>query len=222
MRQTYVVGITGGSGSGKTSFVRALKERLGEGATLISQDDYYKPIAEVPVDDSGVHNFDLPESIDSAAMARDIERVLAGETVTRAEYGFETAYRDDTDEQSQNQRPSKTLKFSPAPILLIEGLFAFHEPALSAFMDLRVFIDVSDVAKLSRRIRRDRVERGLPLEDVLFRYEAHVLPAYEAYIAPYKSTADIVVNNRESFTGGLKVLGAFLDGLVRKPSTTLA
>jgi Uridine kinase len=93
---------------------------------------------------------------------------------------------------------------------VVEGLFAMHEASLKDQMDLRVYIDASDIAKLTRRIKRDRVERRLPLDDVLYRYENHVLPAYERYIAPYKKSCDIVINNEQGFEKGLEVLVSFL------------
>ncbi len=206
MASTYVVGISGGSGSGKTSFVRTLRKKLGDQATFISQDDFYFPMETQAVDENGVHNFDLPTSIDSASMAKEIRQVLAGETVQRKEYTFETVYRDDQQTEGKNEHVAKMHMFRPNPILILEGLFCFHEPELRELMDLTVFIDASDVAKLSRRIKRDRVERALPLEDVLYRYEKHVLPSYETFIKPHKSTCDIVVNNNLSYDPGLEVL----------------
>jgi len=209
MASTYVVGISGGSGSGKTSFVRALREKLGDQATFISQDDYYFPMETQATDENGVHNFDLPTSIDSAAMADEIRKVISGETVERKEYTFETVYRDDGQEE-KNKHAAALHVFKPNPILVVEGLFCFHEPQLRALMDLSVYVDASDVAKLSRRIKRDRIERALPLEDVLYRYERHVLPSYETYIKPHRSTCDIVINNNISFNAGLEVLLCYL------------
>lgn len=213
MRRAYVVGITGGSGSGKTSFVRALQKRLGEGVTTFSQDDYYRSAQEVPLDAEGVHNFDLPESINSAQMAADIQAVLSGETIQREEYTFETAYRDDRSEQKAPTPPASLIDYTPAPVIIIEGLFVLHEAALTELMDLKLFVDASDVAKLTRRIRRDRQERGLPLEDVLFRYEAHVLPAYESYIEQHRAAADLIVNNHHNFDAALDLLASYLKQL---------
>lgn len=206
----YIVGVTGGSGSGKTSFVRGLRERLGERATFFSQDDYYVSTDAIEVDAEGVHNFDLPGSIDSAAMAADVERVAAGQTVRRMEYTFQTIYAEG--ETARTGRVGREMALRPAPVLVVEGLFVMHEPALTALMDLRVFVDASDVAKMTRRIQRDRLERSLPLEDVLYRYERHVLPAYRQYIGPYLAESDLIVNNERDFGRGLEVLAAFLEG----------
>jgi len=189
--------------------VRALRKQLGNQATFISQDDYYFPMETQATDENGVHNFDLPTSIDSATMAKEIRQVIAGETVKRKEYTFETVYRDDGEEE-KNKHEASMHVFKPNPILIVEGLFCFHEPELREMMDLTVFVDASDVSKLSRRIKRDRIERALPLEDVLYRYEKHVLPSYETYIKPHRSSCDLVVNNSISFDPGLNVLLSYL------------
>lgn len=211
MRKPYVVGVTGGSGSGKTTFVRELGTRLGAAATTFSQDDYYRPQDEQERDGRGIHNFDLPASIDSATMAAEVRRVIAGETVERPKYLFETVYRDG-DSVSNDPPEAPTLRLAPAPVLVIEGLFVLHEPALRALMDLTVFVDASDVAKVTRRIRRDRLERDLPLEDVLYRYEAHVLPAYNAYVKPHRRDAHVIVNNgSDGFGEALEMLTTFLE-----------
>ena len=209
-QRPYVVGVTGGSGSGKTSFVRALRERLGAQATFFSQDDYYVPTEAIERDGDGVHNFDLPSSIDSAAMAADIRRVMAGETIHRTEYTFQTIYAEG--ETATTGKVGRELALTPAPVLVVEGLFVMHEPALTELMDLRVFIDASDVAKVTRRIKRDRLERALPLEDVLYRYERHVLPAYRRFIEPYLQDADLIVNNERDFGRGLEVVAGYLRG----------
>ena len=209
MATNYVVGITGGSGSGKTSFVKDLNSRLSEICTVISQDDYYLPLDKQPVDNKGIHNFDMPDSIDSAQMVDDVKRLMRGETLQRKEYTFETSYQENVGEHDA-VREGKIQTFFPNPILVVEGLFCMHEPALFEMMNLRVFISASEVSMLTRRIKRDRIERALPLEDVLYRYEAHVLPAYRKYIEPHKADAHLVINNNESYQLGLDVLANYL------------
>lgn len=209
MASNFVVGITGGSGSGKTSFVKALNSRLSEICTVISQDDYYLPLDQQPVDEKGIHNFDMPCSIDSAQMVADVKCLLQGKSIQRKEYMFETSYQENEGEQDAI-REGEMQTFEPKPILVIEGLFCMHEVDLMALMDMRVFISASEVSMLTRRIKRDRIERALPLEDVLYRYEAHVLPAYRKYIEPHKADADIVINNNSDFEIGLAMLVSYL------------
>lgn len=174
-----------------------------ESLCVISQDDYYRPIEEQKKDRNGVVNFDRPKSIDKKAFTRDVRRLVAGEVVSRPEYTFNN--RDAT---------PKTLTFQPAPIIIVEGLFVFHYKGVNEMLDLRVFLQAKENLKVIRRIKRDRVERNYPLEDVLYRYEKHVLPTFERYIKPYIDEADIVINNNTSFDRGIEVLIGYLQMLL--------
>jgi len=204
MRHPYLVGITGGSASGKTTFLRRLLASFPEEhICLISQDNYYHPRESQLMDSQGVHNFDLPSSIDAAAYADDVLRISQGEEVRRLEYTFNNAA----------VKP-KELVFRPAPIVVVEGIFVFHFEEIAKLLDLKVYIDAQEHVKLHRRIIRDRDERGYDLADVLYRYTHHVAPTYAKYIAPYKHDADIVVPNNQHFDKGLEVLVGFLKGKV--------
>ena len=201
MKKPYLVGITGGSGSGKTTFVNSLREAFGPGEVcFISQDDYYQPREQQKADEEGVINFDLPSSIDKDAFHQDIQRLVAGEEVTRMEYTF-----------NNKEKQSKKLVFKPAPILVIEGIFIFHFEGIRNLLDLKVFLHAKENLKVIRRIKRDRVERNYPLDDVLYRYEKHVLPTFERYIQPYMDQADLIINNNVGFHGGLDVLKGFFE-----------
>ncbi len=196
----YVIGISGGSGSGKTSFIRQLRERFTEQQLcIISQDDYYLPRNLQHKDENREYNFDLPKSFDKKKFRKDVEHLMSGETVTIEEYTF-----NNTDAQP------RMLTFAPAPVLVIEGLFVLHFKKIAPLLDLKIFINAKENLKIIRRIIRDQVERGYPLDDVLYKYQHHVLPSYERYIQPYKEDADIVVNNNKDFQRGLDVLSGFL------------
>ena len=200
----YLVGITGGSASGKTTFLRRLLASFPEDQIcLISQDNYYHPRENQFIDDQGVHNFDLPASIDSAAYAADVLRISQGHEVRRPEYTFNNA-----------AAVAKELVFRPAPIVVVEGIFVFHFEEIARLLNLKVYIDAQEHVKLHRRIVRDRDERGYDLADVLYRYTHHVAPTYEKFIAPYKHEADIVIPNNRHFDKGLEVLVGFLKGKV--------
>lgn len=200
MAKPLIIGITGGSGSGKTSFICRLKERFSDHQIcVISQDDYYRPREEQQEDDQGIRNFDLPESIDASAFARDIEQLIEGRRVNRQEYTF----------NNELAQP-KMLTFKPAPILLVEGLFIYHFYEIRRLFDIRIFLHAKENLKIIRRIKRDRVERNYPLEDVLYRYEHHVLPTFEKYIQPYMDEADIIINNNLHFDRGLEMLTGYL------------
>jgi uridine kinase len=201
----FLIGITGGSGSGKTSFIKQLRDRFSTtGLCILSQDDYYRPREEQERDEAGIHNFDRPRSINKKEFIRDLERLIRGETVTRQEYMF-----------NNEKAESKLLVFEPAPVIIVEGIFVFHFKKMKALFDMKVFLHAKENLKVIRRIKRDRVERNYPLEDVLYRYEKHVMPTFERYIQPYMDEADLIINNNQGFDLGLEVLSGFIENRIR-------
>ena len=200
MKKPFIVGITGGSASGKTLFLERLLNTFEPGEVcLISQDNYYKPRHLQPIDAQGIHNFDTPHSIDFEEYAADIRKIQAGESVQREEYTFNNA-----------AKTPKILTFNAAPVVVVEGIFVLYYPELAELLDLKIFIDAKDHIKLKRRIIRDKVERGYDLDDVLYRYEMHVMPTYEKYIKPFKNDADLIVPNNHSFDKALEVIRTYL------------
>lgn len=201
MDKPFLIGITGGSGSGKTTFLNRIAASFDSSQIcIISQDDYYKPREEQETDPMGIKNFDLPKSIDKKAFRKDIETLLSGQSITKIEYTF----------NNEKAKPRK-LTFHPAPIIIVEGLFVFHFTKIAALLDLKVFLHAKENLKVIRRIKRDQTERNYPLDDVLYRYENHVLPTFEKYIKPYQEEADLIINNNKTLEGGLEVFIGFLN-----------
>ena len=200
MSKPFIIGITGGSGSGKTTFIKHIRDMFTDDELcIISQDDYYFPRHQQETDDKGIHNFDLPKSIDKKAFHADVEKLIRGEVVERVEYVF------------NNKEATPSVKiFKPAPIIIVEGLFVFHYKKVRRLLDLKVFFYAADHLKVIRRILRDQVERGYPIDDVLYRYEHHVMPSYQKYIQPYMQEADLIINNNTDFNMGLDVLCGFV------------
>lgn len=201
MSSPYFIGITGGSASGKTLFLRSLKEKFSsEKVSIISMDNYYKAKDLQPKDELGIENFDTPTSIAVEELISDLKLLKEGKTIRRKEYTF-----------NNPKITAGTIVNHPAPVIVVEGIFVLYFPELISFLDLKVFLDVKDFLRLKRRITRDKIERGYDLEDVLYRYENHAAPTYEKYIAPYKGEADIVIPNNKHFAKGLELLETFIN-----------
>ncbi|KGE15909.1 uridine kinase family protein [Sphingobacterium deserti] len=185
MNKPYVIGIAGSSGSGKTFFLRSfLNHFLPEDVTLISQDDYYIPANTKTQEENRLYNFDLPTSINREAFHHDIKQLFDGETVHREEYTF-----------NNPEIKPKMLEIKPAPVLIVEGLFIFHYEEVNNLLDFRIFLDADESVALERRLRRDLIERGYDHDDVMYKWINHVVPSYNAYLAPFKSICDLVIIN---------------------------
>ncbi len=201
----YLIGITGGSGSGKTTFIKRIREEFNDDELcIVSQDDYYLPRDKQYTDSNGVKNFDLPKSINKKEFRKDIQKLIAGESFTKEEYTF-----------NNENAEGKKLIFKPAKIIIVEGIFVFHFKKIKRLLDLKIFLHAKENLKVIRRIKRDQEERNYPIEDVLYRYEKHVLPTFEKYIKPYQEEADLVINNNRNFENGLDVVLGFLRDKVK-------
>lgn len=200
MKRAYTIGITGGSGSGKTFFLRGLSTQFAsDEICLLSQDNYYKPIQQQLRDENGIENFDLPDAIDRQAFHDDVAKLRAGINVSRKEYTF-----------NNSGATPNILHFKPAPLLIVEGLFVQYFEEIEKELDLKIFIEAKPHVKIARRIKRDQVERGYDINDVLYRYEFHVMPVYESLIEPLKHSADIIIPNNSNSSRALSVVIEFL------------
>ncbi len=200
MKKPYIIGISGGSGSGKTTFIKALTSAFSKAELcLISQDNYYRPREEQFMDSEGKRNFDLPSSLYREEFHRDILKLLNGEKVDRVKYTF-----------NNKEAEESIISFSPAPVIILEGLFIFHYEEIFNLTDLKLFIEVRDDLKVIRRINRDQKERNYPIDDVMYRYENHVAPAFQKYILPYKDEVDLIVNNNSRFDQAIDIIKAFI------------
>lgn len=185
-KKPFIIGIAGGSGSGKTFFLNCFLHHFKQDeVTLVSQDDYYIPAGDMTQEENKLYNFDLPSTIDSQQFLKDIQQLLAGEVVYKKEYNFNNPLAI-----------VKILEIKSAPIIIVEGLFILHFKEIAALLDHMIFVDADEQVALDRRVKRDGLERGYPEEDVLYKWHNHVLPAYKEYLLPYKSNCHkIVVNN---------------------------
>jgi uridine kinase len=186
MNKPFIIGIAGGSGAGKTFFLKCFLEHFTDAEVcLVSQDDYYIPVAhKMTKEENMFYNFDLPSTIDQQHFEDDIARLMRGETILKKEYTF----------NNPDIEP-KMLEIKPAPIMIVEGLFILHFKEIAAILDLKIFIEADDNIALQRRIKRDLTERGYSPEDVMYRWVNHVQPAYNKYLLPYRDECDQVITN---------------------------
>ena len=184
----FIIGIAGGSGSGKTFFLNCFLHHFKhDEVTLVSQDDYYIPAGDMTQEENKLYNFDLPSTIDDGQFLHDIKQLVKGDVVYKKEYNFNNPLA-----------VVKILEIKSAPIIIVEGLFILHFKEIAALLDHMIFIDADEQVALDRRIKRDGLERGYPEDDVLYKWHNHVLPAYKEYLLPYKGICNkIVVNNSD-------------------------
>ena len=203
----YVVGIAGGSASGKTSFLKKLLKKLPENSCcVVSQDNYYMPQSKQTKDEFGHVNYDLPTSIDRELFFNDMKALMNGEPIQKLEYTFNNA----------DKKP-EVITIQPAPILIMEGLFIFHYSEIRDLLDLKIFIDAREEVKLKRRLKRDFEERGYAEDVVLHQWNHHVMPSFKTYLMPYRDEADIIVTNNISYTTGLEVVSNHLNTFTQTP-----
>ncbi|HEX4180103.1 MAG TPA: uridine kinase, partial [Caulobacteraceae bacterium] len=178
----WIVGVAGGSGSGKSLFARALAERLGpRTVVLISEDDYYRRF-DHPGFDPRRFDFDVPSARDHAQLAGHLQRLRQGFTVDRPVYSFRI--------HAPLKRRAPT---PPADVVIVEGLHVLHDPAVRAGLDFSIFLEVDDDLRFIRRLLRDIRERGRSVRGVTDQYLATVKPAHSRYVAPAKALADLVL-----------------------------
>ena len=187
----YIIGIAGGSGSGKSTFAGRLKEAFPEQISLLSCDNYYLPHDDLPLEERALLNYDAPEALEFDLMVRHLEQLKAGEPALCPVYDF-----------TLHTRSNRVTEILPRPIILIDGILIFHDPALRACMDLKIYVETDADERILRRARRDMVERGRDLDSVIHQYLATVKPMHNAYVNPTKVFADIILNggkNEQAF-----------------------
>jgi uridine kinase len=178
-----IIGICGGTGSGKTTIARAIVDSVGmQNVILIEQDSYYRNLADMPLDERHQANFDHPDAIDSDMLVNHIKRLKQGEPIEMPVYDMVTHTRRD-----------ETESLEPKPVVIVEGILIFAEPRLLALLDVRVFVDTPDDVRLMRRLRRDVIERGRTFERTLDQYERTIRPMHFEFVEPSKRHADIII-----------------------------
>jgi uridine kinase len=205
-QKPYIIGIAGNSGSGKTYFLNSFLKHFKPGEiSLLSLDNYYIPANTNTKEENKLYNFDLPSAFDENAFYNDIKSLSQGETILRDEYTFNNPLL----------KPKK-LRIEPAPILIVEGIFIFYYKEINPLINYRIFIHTDENTALARRIKRDFHERGYKEDDVLYKWNNHVIPAYHKYLLPFKETCNQVINNNTDNEEAILIISKEISDYLRQ------
>jgi len=183
MHHPVVIGIAGGSGSGKTTVLERIVDACGpEGIAVLDHDAYYRDLSHLPMEERAKFNFDHPDALETALMREHLDRLIAGQPIEKPIYDFKT-----------HRRREATREIGPEPVIIIEGILILAEPLLVEQMDIKIYVDAADDIRLMRRIRRDIEERGRSIESVLKQYERTVRPMHLEFVEPSKRKADVII-----------------------------
>ena len=199
--ETIIIGIAGGTGSGKTTLANRLKAHFGENeAILISHDNYYKRHDDMPFEQRSHLNYDHPDAFDTELMIEQLQALKAGRTVECPTYDY-----------TIHNRAAATITLRPAPVILVEGILLFVDPELCKLFDFKIFVDADADERILRRILRDVKVRGRSLDSVVTQYLTTVKPMHEAFVEPSKRKADIIVPQGGENEAALQMLVRYID-----------
>ena len=182
MEKILVIGIAGGTGSGKTTLMKNLIARFGEVVTVLSHDNYYRRHDELTYEERSQLNYDEPAAMETELMVRHLDALRHWQEIDCPVYDF-----------SVHNRSDETIRVVPRKVIIVEGILIFADEALRDLMDIKIFVDTDADVRLCRRIKRDVNKRGRTLESVLTQYQTTVKPMHEKYVEPSKKYADLVV-----------------------------
>ena len=177
-----VIGIAGGTGSGKTTLMNRIIDHFTDDITVLSHDNYYRRHDELTYEQRCQLNYDEPAALETDLMARHLDKLRQGEAIQCPVYDF-----------TQHNRSDETITIVPKKVIIVEGILIFENQPLRDLMDIKIFVDTDADVRLCRRIKRDVRKRGRSLESVLEQYQNTVKPMHEMYVEPSKKYADIVV-----------------------------
>lgn len=206
MSNLVIIGIAGGSGSGKSTFADLVRVNLDDASLeVVRHDAYYLPLDHLSLEERKAVNFDHPNSLDTQRLIRDLRQLKAGQPVKIPEYDF-----------SLHTRKSTSREIHPPTVLIVEGILIYSDRELRSLFDMMIFIDTDDDDRLIRRIRRDRQERGRDIEDILRQYKATVKPMHLEFVEPSKRWADIIIPRGGKNKVGLDLVSRKLHMLLER------
>jgi uridine kinase len=194
----FVIGIAGGTGSGKTTVARRIYDSLHlDSAVFLDQDSYYRELSHLPLEERKLVNFDHPDSMDSELLADHLEQLIDGKPVQKPTYDF-----------AAHTRAAKRVRVLPRDVILVEGILLFVEPRLRDLFDLKIFVDTDADVRFIRRLQRDLEMRGRTIDTVIEQYLTTVRPMHFEFVEPSKRYADIILPRGGNNTPGIVAITA--------------
>lgn len=182
--KTTIIGIAGGTGSGKSTFTNRLKDYFGDRVTVIYHDDYYKAHDEIPFEERQYINYDHPDSLETDLLVAHLEALREGKSIECPVYDF-----------TRHTRSHRTKIIEPSQVIIVEGILIFQDERLRNLFDIKIFVEADADERILRRVLRDMNERGRDLENIISQYLTTVKPMHYLYVEPTKTLADIVINS---------------------------
>jgi len=208
----FVIGVAGGSGSGKTTVVNHIINAVGtENLVLLQHDSYYRDLKHIPFEQRIKQNYDHPSSLETELMIRHVNALQNGYSIKAPIYDFKNHVR--SDEYNAH---------TPMPIILVDGILIFYEKELRELMDIKIFVDTDDDLRLLRRLKRDLHERGREIDGVLNQYEKFVRPMHLEFVEPSKRYADIIIPHGGENKAALEIVNSFISEKVAHLSTNFS
>ena len=194
-----VLGVAGGSASGKTTIINKLQDFFGEDIAVISHDAYYKAHPEMSFEERSQLNYDHPDSFESDRMAEDVRKLIKGYAIDMPVYDYVNHNRSD-----------ETVRVEPKTVIVMEGILILENKELRDLMDIKIFVDTDADERLMRRIQRDMIERGRSIESIIEQYSKTVKPMHEEFVEPSKKYADIIIPRGGENAAGIEMLTTFM------------
>ena len=203
MNKVCIVGVAGGTASGKTTIVRRIAEYFGNDLVVISHDSYYQAHDDMTYEERSQLNYDHPDSFETERMANDIRDLIKGRTIEVPVYDYTIHNRSD-----------RTITVAPKPVIIIEGILVLENKELRDLMDAKIYVDTDADERLMRRIRRDMTERARSIESIMEQYATTVKPMHEEFVEPSKKYADIIIPRGGNNLTGIGMLMEYLKHLI--------
>jgi uridine kinase len=209
-KSPIVIGIAGGTGSGKTTVARVVLKRVGTNRiAFLSHDAYYRDLSDMPIEERRKINFDHPDSLESDLLVQHIQQLKNWQPVEMPVYDF-----------THHSRTDRTVHIEPHPVILVEGILIFYEPALRPLFDVKIFVDTDADIRFIRRLQRDIVERGRTTETVIQQYLGTVRPMHMEFVEPSKRYADVIIPEGGMNAVALDMVTARIEALLQVDEET--